>query len=401
VSLEKIPKRINRAAIVLAGGPSLNWIAPFLKELRDAGGIDIICGVSTISVCAHFDVVPLAAVSVDANAVVWKEQVKEWVPWIKKNQIPLILHPGSDPYLAKHWPGPRWWFLPQQIGVPIFDAMPFMYPEISCHMLNAGCVANTQMEIADLLGHKYVFTAGVDFGFTDGQYGATLYKADGSSWERHHYLVWRQMLRLTKNDVYTTEEMLSYRTNFHLVVRMNYTQTARLTNGAREPGVLELFPRVEVRDLLTIGWPSIAKKHWLTEVQFVERCNKYLESQSIVLAQGDKGPQLVHFGEDDPTMIPTMKGLMEAKKKEMADKAKQSMGDVSSLPAKAMTTVKLSPEKLRELIESGTEVQGEPVNQLKRAGVVQLPPGKVAEILGSPLPGVQTIPAGADQIPDL
>ena len=396
LSLERIPKRIGRAGIVVAGGASLNWVAPHLKGLQDKG-MDVLCGVSTISVCAHHGVVPLAAVSVDSNAVVWKEQVKEWAPWIKKHQVPLILHPAVDPTVAKRWPGPRWWFLPEQVGVPIFDVMPLMFPEVTCRMMNAGCVANTQVEVCDLFGHEAVFTAGVDFGFTEGMFGATLYKPDGSSWERHHYLVWSNTLRRTKGGMYTTEEMLSYKTNFHLVSRMNFTQVFRIGKGGHgEPGVMSEFPILAVEHLEQVGWRQASGPLLLSEVEICVRCETYLKSQQLLLAMGEKGVQLMHFQEDDRTLIPTMQTVLDEYKKTKEEQAR--LKEVGKVPVPRTSSitggqqgalrVQLSPEKLEELLKSGaarqvgTEVRDGAVDDVGGPGSIQLPAGAVEKVQG-------------------
>lgn len=360
LSLQRIPKRIGRAGIIVAGGASLNWIGPHLKALSESG-MDIVCGVSTISVCGHYGVKPLAAVAVDSNDVVWDEQVAEWAPWIEENQVPLILHPCVSPKLASRWPGPRWWFLPEQVGVPVFDTLPHMFPEITCRMMNAGCVANTQLEICDLLGHEVVFTAGVDFGFTDLMYGATLYHPDGSSWDRHHYLLWNNVLRRSEQGVYTSEEMLSYRTNFHLVVRLNFTQVIRLTVDGREPGILHRFPKVEVHEVVGQGWKRRSGPLLVSDEQFCKRASEYLSSQQLKIAMGDKGIQLLHFAEDDPTLIPTSKKLIEEyqQKKKKEYEAKQGAGGKVEKKGEVVQTVHIPPEKLAELINMGKEQQSE------------------------------------------
>jgi hypothetical protein len=359
IGLERIPKRIGRAGLVMAAGPSLNWVAPYLKRLQD-GGMDIICGVSTISVCAHHGITPLAAVSVDSSDVVWKEQIEEWYDWLDEKQVPLVLHPGVNPVVASRWPGPRWWFLPEQVGVPIFDAMPAMFPQIPTKMLNAGCVANTQIEVCDFLGHKFLFTAGMDFGFTEGMFGATLYRPDGSSWERHHYLVWRNPVRMTKDGTYTTEEMLSYRLNFHLVIRMNFTQVARLTVGEREPGIVTEVPKVRVDDVLERGWEKIAEELWMDEEGIVKRCSGFLGKDNMVLAADDNGrPQVMHFADKDPTLIPLAKAVQaqrqaEAKKAREEEEKKEKKPEVKE--EQPVMRVKIQPEQLKEMLSRGVAV---------------------------------------------
>lgn len=371
ISLERIPKRLGRGAVVVAGGASLNWVAQDLKALQEEG-LDIICGISTLSVCLHHDVKPFAVVCVDANKVVWDEQVKEWAPKIEALQIPLILHPCVDPVVARSWPGPRWWFLPEQVGVPIFDIMHTFYPEITCHMLNAGCVANSQVEICDLLGHKFIFLAGVDFGFTEDMFGATLYRPDGSSWERHHYLVWSNNLRLTDSGTYTTEEMLAYQMNFHLVVRMNYTQVARLTpHPGREAGIMREIPLAIVDEVLK-NWEGVASSLWLSEVQIVERANLYLRAQGMDLCINEKGqPQLMFFAENDPTLMPTcallrderQKALEQQKKEEQQKQPKSNphvevpehlINRQSPMPSsQGVMQVRMTQEQLQEMLNSG------------------------------------------------
>jgi len=392
ISLERIPKRLRKAAILIAGGASLDWVGLYLEDLKRKE-MDIVCGVSTLSVCAHFEVVPFAVVAVDSNAVVWKEQLEEWVSWVKKHQIPLILHPCVDPRVARGWPGPRWWFLPEQVGVPIFDAMPFMYPEITCRMLNAGCVANSQLEICDLLGYEVVFLAGVDFGFTEDKYGATLYKADGTSYERHHYLLWNNALRMTKKGVYTTEEMLSYRTNFHLVRRLNYTQAIRIgKEGHEEPGILDGVPIVNVEDLMrSSGWRQTVQGELLSEEQFATQCAEYLKEQGLTLAMEDKGPQLMHFGGEDPTFIPTVQSVMDSRSRssrssrsgEAALPQKESMSCVEKVrtgatsPGATPMQIKMTSEKLQELLQSGAVLQHKPEDRPQQERTVQLPQGSI------------------------
>lgn len=229
------PKALDKAAFVLASGPSLDdtdW--PMLAAMR-ADGHAVFVATSNLTAALAHGVIPTHVVVVDANHTVPKH-VAPYYDLL--HDTILVAPPIVAPALLKKWPGPLHVFKPIQMGDPfIMDVLPTMYSyrtditqmdrhwreAITVGFLNAGCYTNGAVLVAAFYNYAPIVMLGNDLGFAYGRSRLTTYGRQGDTWYPipPHAPTTRDTLRRANNGVWTTTEFLHYKLNLFIVWRLS------------------------------------------------------------------------------------------------------------------------------------------------------------------------------------
>jgi len=161
------------SVLLIGSGPSLNDWEPYFKEWKG----DIICSSSHLAYFEALGIKPTYCFIIDADPA-----MSYLVSEAKTKDITLITHPNMDPVVLAAWKGPKIYFRMFDPGDEFFKmVMPMMYsefadfkakkmyPGVKSYVLNSGNVTNCEIAMANFWQYKYIFLAGVDLGFPEGE----------------------------------------------------------------------------------------------------------------------------------------------------------------------------------------------------------------------------------------
>ena len=161
-------------AAVIGAGPSLD---KNIDQLKRFPGVIIASDRAYRILLAH-GINPDVVISVDTHY----DLVAEMLDTPHSNKHALVLNVCSDPKIAKNWKGSIFWFLMKHPGVQFTDhILPALFPTFY-GLENVGCVGNSSVVLADMMGLSPIVMVGQDFGYTGGRMFADQFKAnaDGS-----------------------------------------------------------------------------------------------------------------------------------------------------------------------------------------------------------------------------
>lgn len=224
------PKRTDGCpAFIIGSGPSLDHSIKFMKDWNGA----IFCSTSHALTFMRYGIEPDFIVALDPFST-WEEI--EGVDWSKTKTI-LVAQPGVWPSLISNWPNKLLLYI-QNNGKPdsyYATTQKHMYSEreeigkgmrevqfnyfIKTEVTLFACSPPIQMFIAEVLGYKNIFLAGVDFAFHKDKERFTSYTVkknenDLIEWEEHiHPFASTPTCMLTNNGLYTEQVHLYYKKN--------------------------------------------------------------------------------------------------------------------------------------------------------------------------------------------
>jgi hypothetical protein len=307
-SLIRHPKE---PCIICGSGPSLDDMVPYMADFPGP----IICGATNLkTVTALSGRDPDYVCCLDSNENTIDSITDKCHKW--PNTI-LVTHTCIHPKVLRAWTGKVKFFRPVQINNAFFEeTLTHMYPDIEVGFLNAGCTANTELELANFLGCWPIIMSGIDFGFVDGLSRCTQVESigienDKTVWETLKLppVIIKHMIRIADNGCPTTEEMIAYKQNFFLVARSDCPNIWTTSRGIITDK--EVMGRIE---------PSQMKQH-LKELQSnfksyyvsAKDCEKkydtVLGTMGVKLVHQKDGSMQVTMGDGQPLSAGTVQGI--------------------------------------------------------------------------------------------
>jgi len=177
-------KHKGEPALIVGAGISLEKLIPLLKDWKGA----IFTSESMASTLKYYGHQPEYLCLFDANQSAWKL----FFEYQNFKGSTLVTHPSVDPKVIELWRGPKIYYLMmhfaklfdqekfegkplpemekvikgQLLGHDFFEnILPVVYSMVGASILNAGCVVNNAVEVANFMGYGPLFLCGVDFGF--------------------------------------------------------------------------------------------------------------------------------------------------------------------------------------------------------------------------------------------
>ena len=166
---------MNRPAIVIGSGPSLDKVAPLLKNWKHP----IFASASNAFVAARFDREPEYICAYDSHWTVLRQLGLKQYNW--KNSI-LLTHPYAEPEMIRQWKGKKLYYRRFYTGMEFSEViLPMMFPWIRVGFTVTGSVVNNAVTIANFWGYSPIFLIGCDMGWRDNDARrATLYSPKGN-----------------------------------------------------------------------------------------------------------------------------------------------------------------------------------------------------------------------------
>ena len=256
-------------AIIVGAGPSLDYNVEKLKKSKMPTFVpETLVGT-------------LKYHGVRTDYVMNYDCAQHWEPYLKgldvKNDT-LITHPAVDPELIEEWPGEKIYYLMHHIaeverstlidgmslddmietikkqvfGSEFFEAMnPILYPQIQTTILNAGCIVNNAIQVANFMGYGPLFLVGVDFGFVNDQSRAKNYYMKKGKWELSepvHGITTENVgrtLYTSNNGIVTTEEMMEYKLALMSIYRIEKSQLYDCSDG-----IITELPKIDIAEVI-------------------------------------------------------------------------------------------------------------------------------------------------------
>lgn len=286
-------------AVILGAGPSFNEAAPLLKKWKGA----VFSPESMASTCLYHGRTPDYIGVFDAGEMY--ERFLEGYDWGKAI---LVTHPSVEEKLITDWKGEKIYYTMHHIlsvdydmlaskngkmtmremvdmirgqtfGADFFDSiLPIMYPYVATTILNAGCIANNLIQIANFMGYGPLFLVGVDFGYPNNEHRAEAWQIDRKTgdWFASPTVDIREAIgraiHISDNGVPTTEEQIEYKIALMSVYRIDKPQLYDCSNG-----IITELPKVDFKEAVEKHGRGFEKR----DFQQIERvCIDYLSRRS-------------------------------------------------------------------------------------------------------------------------
>ena len=265
-------------ALIIGSGISLEKLIPYIKEWDGP----IFCPQSMASTLLYHGRRPEYIVIFDANQMIWEMSLKGY-------NFPgstLITHPCISPEVIDKWKHKRLYYLMQHysrmhgdidfakmtvpevekiakeqlLGFDFFEnIMPSVYNFIGAAILNAGCVVNNSIEVANFMGYGPLFLCGVDFGFKDWIYRYPTAKKEKGKWvvgekqivqhEENGEVVGdtdiKREIKISDCGIPTTEEQNEYKIALMSVYKLDRPQLFDCSDG-----IITELPKADIKEVV-------------------------------------------------------------------------------------------------------------------------------------------------------
>jgi len=304
--LEHQNKHEGEPALIVGAGISLEKLIPLLKDWKGA----IFTSESMASTLKYYGHQPEYICVFDGGQIVWD---KYFYGQNFKGST-LVTHPSIDPKVIELWRGPRIYYLmmhfaklfdkekwegkplpemekiikDQLLGHDFFEnILPAVYSMVGASILNAGCVVNNAIEVANFMGFGPLFLCGVDLGF--------------KNWVDRYPLVKRVKGQLTKdetkiveheedgktvgdinigreiimsdNGIPTTDEQSEYKLALLSVYKLDHPQLFDCSDG-----IITELPKLNIREVVEKNGKGFEGKYRTVE-EIIECSNAYFNRE--------------------------------------------------------------------------------------------------------------------------
>ena len=291
--------RIKRGpAIICGAGPSLDKNIEHLKKSK----MPIFISETLFGTFRYHEI--------RADYVCNYDSAQHWEPFLSgydKTGSTLVTHPGVDPRVIDLWEGDKIYYLMNHIskiehsslkdgmtidqvvevikeqifGSELFEAFnPLLYPMIATTILNAGCVVNNAIQVANFMGYGPLFLVGVDFGFPYEQNRCTSWFKRNGEWicEKPIFGITEEVVarELIMSDVgiITTEEQLEYKLALIAIYRIEKAQLYDCSEG-----IITELPKLNLKEVIEKNGKGFRRR----EYEKIERvCHDFMAKWNAV-----------------------------------------------------------------------------------------------------------------------
>ena len=240
---------MNRPAMILGSGPSLDEAAPLLKDWKNP----IFSSTSTAFVPVRWERKPDYMCAFDSlwslyNKHLYLDKKYSW------EGTTLFTHPNAEPLMIKAWKWNKYYYRRVFAGHEFFElTFPMMFPWIKVGLTFSGCVVNNAVSLAIFLGFNPIVLVGVDFGWRDdAKTKATNWYPEKGEWSQEANAPLdknRQLIEL-ESGVHTHPEYFTFKNFLVDIYRQHNIEFIDCSDG-----ILEEFKKEDVKEVIkTQGW---------------------------------------------------------------------------------------------------------------------------------------------------
>jgi len=295
-------KHKGEPALIVGAGISLEKLIPLLKDWKGV----IFTSESMASTLKYYGHQPEYICLFDGNLSVWD------IFFHGQNYkgSTLVTHPSVDPKVIELWRGPKIYYLmmhfaklfdieawkdkplpemekiakEQLLGHDFFEnILPAVYSMIGASILNAGCVVNNAVEVANFMGFGPLFLCGVDFGYKGwiDRYPKVT-KVDGSWVKDKAKIVEHEEdgktigdidisreIIMSDNGIPTTDEQAEYKLALLSVYKLDRPQLFDCSDG-----IITELPKLDIKEVVEKNGKGFEGKYRTAE-EIVKFSNAY------------------------------------------------------------------------------------------------------------------------------
>ena len=189
--------QVNKAALIVGAGPSLEGQTKFLERFRDEGsGVTLATDAAT-KFLSQIRLCPDYVVSIDAD------YKPEDLFFGNEETVGLVHSPQLQPDILRYWTGPKFIFLTKTGLHEGLDK-----ENQFATLFSGGSVLHPAVDLAIKMGCKTIYLAGSDFSFPGGKTHAAWTNGDLSHRDTETYI---QTRNISGAKVSTTQDYLGYK----------------------------------------------------------------------------------------------------------------------------------------------------------------------------------------------
>ncbi len=303
-SLLKHHKKHNgEPAIIVGAGISLEKLIPLLKKWKGV----IFAPESMASTLQYYGHLPEYICLFDAAQTAWSH----WFHGHNFRKSTLVTHPSADPQTLERWKGKKIYYLmmhwaklygkveqegktlaqvekevkSQLLGFDFFEnILPAVYNFVGASILNAGCVVNNAIEVANFMGFGPLFLCGVDYGFKNwiNRYPGVMKKK--GRWVKEELIIieheeedgikkgtapsGREII-ISNNGIPTTDEQAEYKIALLSVYKLDRPQLFDCSDG-----IITELPKLSIEEVVEKNGRGF-EKHYRTDKEIIASADAY------------------------------------------------------------------------------------------------------------------------------
>ena len=270
-------KHTGEPAIIIGAGMSLEKLIPLLKDWKGV----IFAPESMASTLKYYGHQPEYICLFDAAQTAWDA----WFKGYNWKGSTLVTHPSVDPKAIEKWKWDKIYYtmlhfarlqgMPgteaktvmeverkvkeQLLGYDFFEnIIPLVYKHIGTSILNAGCVINNAIEVANFMGYGPLFLSGVDYGFKDWVLRYPGMLKVGGRWKKEDLRIvgheedgktigmplGREII-ISDNGIPTTDENAEYKLALICVYKLDRSQLFDCSDG-----IITELPKADIEEVV-------------------------------------------------------------------------------------------------------------------------------------------------------
>jgi hypothetical protein len=261
--ISTLPRPMNRPAVIIGAGPSLDETAPLLKDWKNP----VFTSSSVAFVPKRWGKNPEYICAFDSLWSTYNTNLeldKKNTSWEGST---LLTHPNAEPKMIKSWKWDKYYYrrvFPQHEFFEL--TFPLMFPWITVGFKFAGNVVNNSLIIASFLGYNPIFLIGVDLGWKDdNKIKATDWRLRKGEWEQQPNVINKsamkrkeKLLLTAKNGTKSFKNYLNFKGGL-LDIYLNDKRNERRIYDCSD-GLIEELPKLDFKEVVeTQGWGDYGK----------------------------------------------------------------------------------------------------------------------------------------------
>ena len=305
-------KHEGEPAIIVGAGISLEKLIPLLKDWKGV----IFCPESLASTIQYYGHQPEYVCLFDAGTTAWEIFLKGY-DWTGST---LVTHPCVAPEAIEGWKDDKIYYMmmhfahlhkelvlenkePKEIeaeikqqltGYDFFEnMMPTVYKFIGASILNAGCVVNNAVEVANFMGYGPMFLCGVDYGFKDWVHRFPGVQKENGEWVKGEKQIVRheedeetigeidisREIIIGDNGVPTTDEQAEYKLALLSVYKLDRPQLFDCSDG-----LITELPKLDIAEVVEKNGRGF-EENYRTNEEIVRCADAYFNRRKAATAE--------------------------------------------------------------------------------------------------------------------
>ena len=297
-------KHVGKPAVIVGAGPSLDKVGHLLKDFKGA----VFASESVASTCTYYGHKP-EYIGIFDSGVCLEHKFLDNINWKGSK---LLTHPAVDPNVLRSWKWEKLYYMmlhlssvdtslitekttlneilaiakDQLYGTDFFEHInPLLFPYVRTMVLNAGCIVNNLVQLANFMGFGPLFLIGTDFGFPENKLRSISYKKKFFGWDKTDKFMSVEEaykgrnIHVSENGIKTTEEQIEYKKALMSIYAMDKCQLFDCSDG-----IITELPKLDFKEVVKKNGKGFENKY-RNDSEIIRRAKSYLDSREEIKAK--------------------------------------------------------------------------------------------------------------------